>query len=223
MRTYAEWFAWARRNTAEAGRCHAAAAAATAALGAGQDHAAAARLAQMAALAPDAPSRPVTADAQTQAYAAWYTYASVDHGMDGARSHAYAQAASLAQAQGVNVTAAAAEGARAAGLGGPAPVYAAPPPGIAPGASLATRVGTIGIGFSFDQLFSEPAGRACFWGVLCLAAPFVLHIYFIFLPIVGLIYGFRGMAKSNPILGIAALVLNGLALLVTASGFFHLF
>jgi len=218
MRTYAEWFAWARRNTAEAGRCHAAATAATAALRAGQDHATAARLAQMAAIAPDAPSRPVTADPQTQAYAAWYTYASVDHGMDGARSHAYAQAASLAQARGVNVTAAAAEGARAAGLGGPAPVYAAAPVGATPG--IATRVGTIGLGFSLGGFFSDPAGRACIYGVLCLAAPFVIHIYFPIMPILGLIYGLRAMGRSNPILGMAALVINGLALLLTASIFF---
>jgi len=213
-RTYAEWFAWARRNTAEAGRCHAAAAAATAALSSGQDHATAARAAQAAALAPDAPSRPVTADPQTQAYAAWYTYASVDHGMDGARSHAYAQAASLAQARGVNVTAAAAEGARAAGLGGPAPVYAAASPG------LATRVGTVGLGFSLGGFFSDPAGRACIYGVVCLVAPFVIHIYFPIMPILGLLYGLRGMGRSNPVLGLAALVINGLALLLTASIFF---
>lgn len=227
-RTYAEWFAWARRNTPEAARCHAAAAAATAALAAGQDHAAAARGAQAAAIAPDAPLRPVTADPQTQAYATWYTYASVDHGMDGAKAHAYAQGATLAQARGVDVTAAAAAGAYAAGLGGrapvysPAPVYAAAPSGGSADPGLLTRVGTVGLGFSLGGFFSDPAGRACIYGVLCLVAPFVIHIYFPIMPILGLIYGLRGMGRSNPILGMAALVLNGLALLLTASIFFGL-
>jgi len=222
QRTYAEWYAWARRNTPDAGRCHAAAAAATSALAAGQDPAAAARLAQAAAIAPDAPSRPVTADPQTQAYTAWFAYAQVDHGMDSAQAHAYAQAASLAQARGVDVISAAAEGARAAGLGGPAPAYSAPPMGAADGPGFAARVGTVGLGFSLGAFFSDPAGRACIWGVVCLVAPFLIHIYFPIMPIVGLIYGLRGMGRSNPILGMAALVINGLALLLTASIFFGL-
>lgn len=227
QRTYAEWFAWARRNTPDAGRCHAAAAAAVGALDAGQDHAAAARLAQVAAMAPDAPTRPVTADPQTQAYAAWYTYAAVDHAMESSKAHTYAQAAALAQARGAEVNAAAAEGARAS-LAGPTPVYTPPPaPGAAyapapPGPGLATRIGTFGLGFSFESLFMDPAGRACLYGVLCLVAPFVIHIYFPILPILGLLYGLRAMGRSNPTLGMAALLLNGLAVLLTASIFFGL-
>lgn len=222
QRTYAEWFAWARRNTPEAGRCHAAAAAALGALRAGQDHSTAARTAQAAALAPDAPTRPVTVDPQTQAYAAWYTYAAVDHGMDGTKAHVYAQAAALAQARGADVTAAAAEGARASL--GTAPAYSAPPAaGAAPaGPGLATRIGTFGLGFSFESLFMDPAGRACIYGVLCLVAPFVIHIYFPILPVLGLLYGLRAMGRANPVLGVAALILNGLALILTASIFFGL-
>jgi len=222
-RAYAEWYAWARRNTPEAGRCHAAAAAATAALDAGQDHGAAARLAHAAAIAPDAPTRPVTADPQTQAYSAWYAYANVDHGMDGAPAHAYAQAATLAQARGVDVTAAAAEGARAAGLGGPTPAaVAAPVYAARPGRGVVSAVGTAGLGFSLGGFFRDPAGRACIYGVLCLVAPFVIHIYFPIMPILGLIYGIRGMGRSNPILAMAALAINGVALLLTASIFFGL-
>ena len=221
-RIYAEWFAWARRNTPDAGRCHAAAGAAVSALAAGQDHATAARAAQAAALAPDAPTRPVTADPQTQAYAAWYAYAAVDHRIEGPRAHAYAQAAVSAQARGADVTAAAAEGARAAS-GQPAPVYAAAPPvAAAPAPGLATRMGTAGLGFSFGAILTDPAGRACLYGILCLVAPFVVHLYFPVLPVLGLLYGLRAMGRSNPVLGMAALVLNGLALLVTASIFFGL-
>src|SRR6266540_4038705 len=93
LRGYAEWFAWARRNLPEPARCHAAAAAAMAALGDGHDHAAAARLAQAAATASDAAVRPISADRPTQAYAAWYAFAHLDHRLESGRAHAYATAA----------------------------------------------------------------------------------------------------------------------------------
>ena len=157
-----------------------------------------------------------------QAYAAWYAYAAVDHRIEGPRAHAYAQAAVSAQARGADVTAAAAEGARAAS-GQPAPVYAAAPPvAAAPAPGLATRMGTAGLGFSFGAILTDPAGRACLYGILCLVAPFVVHLYFPVLPVLGLLYGLRAMGRSNPVLGMAALVLNGLALLLTASIFFGL-
>lgn len=224
LRTYAEWFAWARRNLTEPARCHAAAAAAVVALAEGQDHAAAARLAQAAALAPDASVRPISADRPTQAYATWYAFAHVDHGLDSARAHAYAAAATLAHARGADTGTAAATGAAAAGIGpapAPAPAVHALPAAapLAAGRPLTASVAGV---LSIDSLVSDPAVRAIFWGGLALVLPFLIHWYFPFMPVVGLVLSMRAFGRSHQILALAGLAINGVALLLTAAIFFGL-
>jgi hypothetical protein len=105
-RSYAEWFAWAKRGGAPAGACHAAAQAAFQALASGKDVSVAA---QMAAAAMAMPPLPV--DAGRQTYCAWFSLGNIDLAFDQRRAHAFATAAVHALDAGAD-----AKGAHAAGL-----------------------------------------------------------------------------------------------------------
>lgn len=87
-RSYAEWFAWAKRGGAPAGACHAAAQAAFEALAGGKDVAVAAQLAAAAMAMP-----PLPVDAGRQTYCAWFSLGNIDLAFDQRRAHAFATAA----------------------------------------------------------------------------------------------------------------------------------
>ena len=87
-RSYAEWFAWAKRGGAPAGACHAAAQAAFEALASGKDVAVAAQLAAAAMAMP-----PLPVDAGRQTYCAWFSLGNIDLAFDQRRAHAFATAA----------------------------------------------------------------------------------------------------------------------------------
>ncbi|HEX6547124.1 MAG TPA: hypothetical protein VF134_00085 [Candidatus Dormibacteraeota bacterium] len=65
-------------------------------------------------------------------------------------------------------------------------------------------------------LLADPAIRGIGWGVLCLIAPFTIHIIFPLLPVFGLIYGVRAMRASRVWVGFAGLAVNAVATLLTA-------
>lgn len=201
IRSYAEWFTWARRHVEDAGRCHAAAGAALRHLAAGGQTADAAHAAQAAAAAPT-PEPPI-ADAPTQAYAGWHAAGILQLGLDNEHAHAAARAATDAQLRGATVEQAAAAGRAAAGL-------------VAQSQPVAAG------GLSWTALIAEPAVRGIGWGVLCLIIPFVAHFYFPILPVFGLVYGVRALGRGNPVLGMVGLAVNGLALALNAVIFFGL-
>src|SRR5487761_1550856 len=87
-RSYAEWFAWAKRGGAPVPACHAAAQAAFAALSSGKDVAAAAQIAAAAMASP-----PLAVEVGRQTYCAWFALANIDLNLDQARAHLFATAA----------------------------------------------------------------------------------------------------------------------------------
>jgi nicotinate-nucleotide--dimethylbenzimidazole phosphoribosyltransferase len=110
-RSYAEWFAWAKRGGAPASACHAAAQGAFKALAAGKD------LATAVQWATGAMSRPPENVSYTrQTYCAWFSLASIDLSLDQNRSHAFANAALQALDAGQDAGAAHAAGLAAAGI-----------------------------------------------------------------------------------------------------------
>jgi hypothetical protein len=104
-RSYAEWFAWAKRGGAPAAACHAAAQAAFRALAAGKDVAVAA---QWAATGMTTPQLPVASG--RQAYCAWFSLAHIDLNFDQAHAHAFATGAVHALDSGADAKAAHAAG-----------------------------------------------------------------------------------------------------------------
>jgi hypothetical protein len=110
-RSYAEWFAWAKRGGAPAVACHAAAQAAFQALASGKDVSVAA---QMAAAAMATPPLPV--DAGRQTYCAWFSLGNIDLNFDQRRAHAFATAAVHALEAGADAKGAHAAGLEAAGI-----------------------------------------------------------------------------------------------------------
>jgi hypothetical protein len=110
-RSYAEWFAWAKRGGAPVSACHAAAQAAFSALSTGRDVAAAA---QIAAAAMASPPQPV--DSGRQTYCAWFALANIDLNLDQARAHLFSTAAIRALDGGANAKGAHAAGLEAAGI-----------------------------------------------------------------------------------------------------------
>ena len=110
-RSYAEWFAWAKRGGAPAAACHAAAQAAFRALAAGKDVAVAA---QWAATGMTTPPLPV--DSGRQAYCAWFSLGHIDLNFDQAHAHAFATGAVHALDAGADAKAAHAAGLEAAGI-----------------------------------------------------------------------------------------------------------
>ena len=201
-RSYAEWFDWARTRFADDHRAHLATQTAVAALTAGADAPAAVAAGQLAASAPDAPARQLTADRPTQAYAAWFAWARHKIGLDPQRAHLAAAAGRGAQAAGAPVATAQAHAMAAAGVG--PPVLTSSVAGAAGGMS-----------------WRDPALRAIIYGAVCLVAAF-LGFYFLVLPILGLVYSIRALTQSKLVFGIAGVVLNGLATAFTAARFFHL-
>ncbi|MEP7105787.1 MAG: hypothetical protein ABI838_08070, partial [Chloroflexota bacterium] len=120
---------------------------------------------------------------------------------------------------------AAATGAAAVELGpAPAPVPApAAPAYAAPVTGGRTVSAAVGGALSIDALVSDPGVRAIFWGGLALGLPFLIHWYFPFMPVIGLVLAMRSFGRSNLILSLAGLAVNGVALLLTAAIFFGLF
>jgi hypothetical protein len=110
-RSYAEWFAWAKRGGAPAGACHAAAQGAFKALASGKDVATAV---QWATAAMTKPSVPVSSD--RQAYCAWFSLANIDLNLDQHKAHAFATAAVHALDAGADAASAHAAGLAAAGV-----------------------------------------------------------------------------------------------------------
>jgi hypothetical protein len=198
FRAHAEWFAWARRTTADPALAHAAARSAVDTLrsGAGSDAAATAASGVLAAPAPG----PIDVDVATRVYSNWYAWAANQLRLDTARAHAAAAAGYQAQSAGQPVDQAQAAAMRAAGL-------TAPPPGF--------RAGGV-------AWYNDSAIRAIIFGVVCLVAPFVFGFYFYVLPVLGLVYSVRALGGSRRTLGIVGVVLNGLATLLSAALFFRL-
>lgn len=110
-RSYAEWFAWAKRGGAPASACHAAAQGAFEALTSGKDVATAV---QWATAAMSRPPANVSFDRQT--YCAWFSLANIDLNLDQQRAHAFATAAIAALDAGQDASAAHAAGLAAAGI-----------------------------------------------------------------------------------------------------------
>ena len=110
-RSYAEWFAWAKRGGAPASACHAAAQGAFQALSAGKDVATAVQWATAAMTRP-----PVPVSAGRQAYCAWFSLANIDLNLDQHRAHAFGTAAVHALDAGADAAGAHAAGLAAAGI-----------------------------------------------------------------------------------------------------------
>jgi hypothetical protein len=110
-RSYAEWFAWAKRGGAPAGACHAAAQGAFAALSSGKDVATAVQWATAAMTRP-----PVPVSADRQSYCAWFSLANIDLNLEQHKAHAFATAAVHALDAGADAASAHAAGLNAAGI-----------------------------------------------------------------------------------------------------------
>jgi len=110
-RSYAEWFAWAKRGGAPASACHAAAQGAFKALSSGKDITTAVQWATAAMSRP-----PENVAYARQTYCAWFALANIDLNMDQHRSHAFAGAAVQALDAGLDASAAHAAGLAAAGV-----------------------------------------------------------------------------------------------------------
>jgi hypothetical protein len=110
-RSYAEWFAWAKRGGAPATACHAAAQGAFKALSSGKDVSTAVQWATAAM------SRPPEQVGHTrQQYCAWFALANIDLNLDQHRAHLFANAAIQALDAGQDASAAHAAGLAAAGI-----------------------------------------------------------------------------------------------------------
>jgi len=110
-RSYAEWFAWAKRGGAPASACHAAAQGAFQALASGKDVGVAVQWATAAMSRPPAP-----VSQGRQAYCAWFSLANIDMNLDQHRAHAFATGAVHALDAGADATQAHAAGLAAAGI-----------------------------------------------------------------------------------------------------------
>ena len=110
-RSYAEWFAWAKRGGAPASACHAAAQGAFKALSSGKDVTTAVQWATAAMSRP-----PENVAYARQTYCAWFALANIDLNLDQHRSHAFAGGAVQALDAGQDASAAHAAGLAAAGI-----------------------------------------------------------------------------------------------------------
>ena len=110
-RSYAEWFAWAKRGGAPASVCHAAAQGAFKALSSGKDVNTAVQWATAAM------SQPPQEVSYTRAqYCAWFALANIDLNLDQHRAHLFAAAAIQTLDAGQDASAAHAAGLAAAGI-----------------------------------------------------------------------------------------------------------
>jgi hypothetical protein len=110
-RSYAEWFAWAKRGGAPASACHSAAQGAFKALSRGKDVNTAV---SWATVAMSHPAEPVSYVRQT--YCAWFALANIDLNLDQHRAHLFAGAALISLDKGDDALAAHAAGLAAAGI-----------------------------------------------------------------------------------------------------------
>ena len=119
----------------------------------------------------------------------------------------------------------------------PSPGYQAPPsplPNYQPPAVAEPPVGypqdwqqqsqgTVGAGWGAVGLlsqFSGPAAWACGVGVVTIVVPIFFGRVFFFLPIIGLIYGFRAIQRGKLIGGITGIVLSAIGGILTLFGLF---
>jgi hypothetical protein len=196
VKTHAVWFAWARQYEADINRCHLAARAATASLARGEDSNAAAQAAQQAAQSTP-PGAATGVPAYALSYSAFYAWAANELHLDPDRSHRLAHAATHATQSGMPAGQAADIGLQAIGL---------------------RRQKT-------QQQLSwsaDPGVRSTVIGVVCLFALFFLPVYFVVLPILGLLYAIRSFGSGRFYFAAAGLVLNAIATLLAALSFFNL-
>jgi len=112
-KSYAEWFAWAKRSGAPASACHAAAQGAFRALAAGNDMNTAVQWATLAMASP-----PGLVGQSRQLYCAWYSLGNIDLKLPTPQAHAFAQGAISALEQGADSMSAHQAGLMAAGITG---------------------------------------------------------------------------------------------------------
>ncbi len=112
-RSYAEWFAWAKRSGAPASACHAAAQGAFRALTAGHDMNTAVQWATLAMASP-----PGLVGAPRQMYCAWYSLGNIDLKLPSPQAHAFAAGAIKALDGGADAPTAHQAGLAAAGIVG---------------------------------------------------------------------------------------------------------
>ena len=112
-RSYAEWFAWAKRSGAPAQACHAAAQGAFRALAAGQDMNTAVQWATLAMASP-----PGLVGANRQLYCAWFSLGNIDLKLPTPQAHAFATGAVRALDSGADSMVAHQAGLQAAGITG---------------------------------------------------------------------------------------------------------
>ena len=211
-RSYAEWFDWACSQFTDDHLAHVATEAAVAALRSGADPTAAVAAGQQATVAPGARSTVITADKPTLAYAAWFVWARQKIGLDPQRAHLAAATGRSSQAAGAAVPIAQQHALAAAGVG----------PAFVPQNSTRAVVGGSALAGLGGISWRDPGQRAIVFGIVALVVPFVFNIYFLLLPIIGLVYSLRALTQSRLALGIVGVVLNGLATLLTAALFFRL-
>jgi hypothetical protein len=102
------------------------------------------------------------------------------------------------------------------------PAVAQPPVGYpqnwqpAPAAAVGAGWGAAGV---LSQ-FSGSAAWACGVGLVTIIVPFAFGRVFFFLPIVGIIYGFRAIQRGKLIGGITGIVLSAIGGIVTLIGLF---
>ena len=112
-KSYAEWFAWAKRSGAPAGACHAAAQGAFRALAAGHDMNTAVQWATLAMASP-----PGLVGQSRQIYCAWFSLGNIDLKLPTAQAHAFANGAIQALESGADSMGAHQAGLLAAGITG---------------------------------------------------------------------------------------------------------
>jgi len=112
-KSYAEWFAWAKRSGAPAGACHAAAQGAFRALSAGHDMNTAVQWATLAMASP-----PGLVSASRQLYCSWYSLGNIDLRLPSPQAHAFATGAIAALEGGADAPTAHQAGLAAAGITG---------------------------------------------------------------------------------------------------------
>jgi hypothetical protein len=112
-RSYAEWFAWAKRSGAPAQACHAAAQGAFRALAAGQDMNTAVQWATLAMASP-----PGLVGANRQLYCAWFSLGNIDLKLPTQQAHSFATGAIKALDSGADSMVAHQAGLQAAGITG---------------------------------------------------------------------------------------------------------
>ena len=112
-KSYAEWFAWAKRSGAPAAACHAAAQGAFRALAGGHDMNTAVQWATVAMGSP-----PGLVSASRQLYCAWYSLGNIDLRLPSPQAHAFAAGSIAALEAGADAPSAHQAGLAAAGITG---------------------------------------------------------------------------------------------------------